>query len=99
MNSLDYVSGLAVNLRHDQHCVALHIYVPIAGGWWVKPYYGVTSPIAPNGLFSIDYTTGGYDTDATKFNAAAVTSDFVPENHTLPSLSDSRVKADVQVDR
>ncbi len=61
------------------HKVAVYIYV---AGWWTKPYWNnPLTPIAPDGTWVTDITTGGNDPLATQIAAF-----LVPNGYSPPSL-------------
>jgi hypothetical protein len=75
--------GSTQNLRGRVACitpadykVAVYIYV---AGWWTKPYWNAPlTPIAPDGTWVTDITTGGNDPLATQIAAFLVPNGYSP---------------------
>ncbi len=58
------------------HKVAVYIYV---GGWWTKPYWNAPlTPIAADGTWVTDITTGGNDPLATQIAAFLIPNSYTP---------------------
>lgn len=72
--SFDEVEGQLLNAAPDSFAVVFLIYFD---GWWTKPNFDkrLTS-IAPDGVWQVDYTTGGADHEATRLAAFLVPVDF-----------------------
>jgi len=82
------VSGVVAGVDVTTHVVALYIYV--GGGWWTKPMFAnPTVPIAPNGTWTGDITTGANDKYATRIAAFLIPAGVAPPQAsgqgTLPS--------------
>lgn len=75
------LSGRAENVAFQDFAVAVFIFVE--GGWWTKPTFAEPlTPIAADGSWTTDITTGGADATATKIAAF-----LVPTGYTPPLLS------------
>ena len=62
------VSGKVSGVNYADYCVA--VYIQVDEVWWTKPTYASpTCPIAPDGTFTCDITTGGCDRYATAVKA------------------------------
>jgi exo-beta-1,3-glucanase (GH17 family) len=71
IGSYENVAGRACGVLGRRVKVVLYIYV--GGNWWVKPYANAPkSPVNADGTWSIDYTTGGIDQQATILRAYLV---------------------------
>lgn len=79
--SSEDLEGRVECLDPGAHRIAL--YIDVFGRWWNKPYWDQpTVEIAPDGTWSADITTGGYDSLATQIAAFAVPATYeVPELH------------------
>lgn len=54
-------------------------YINVNGTWWVKPYANApTVPLLADGSFSVDYTTGGSDEQATEIKMYLLPADADP---------------------
>jgi glycosyl hydrolase family 17 len=72
--SFENVEGKVCGVLNRSSKIVLYIYV--GGAWWVKPYSAwPKSSINPDGTWSIDYTTGGIDQQATIIRAYLVPND------------------------
>ncbi len=59
--------------------VNVAVYIRVSGGWWTKPYFGSPlTPVANNGIWITDITTGGFDSSATDVAAFLVTAGYTP---------------------
>ena len=68
--SFDDVEGQLLHADPDAHAVAFLIYFD---GWWTKPNFDERlTPIAADGRWRVDYTTGGADHEATRLAAFLV---------------------------
>jgi len=75
--SFELLRGSSVGLAPDAHRIALYIFV--GGVWWTKPTLAQpTVPIQPDGSWTVDYTTGGVDEEATRFAVFAIPADYAP---------------------
>ena len=76
--------GSYLNLKGVVHHVEpervrLAVYIRVDGGWWNKPTWEApASPLAADGSFSVDITTGGSDERATEIAAFLIPSDYYP---------------------
>ena len=75
------------NLQGSTSCVAANDYgvavVIMTGGWWSKPTFGApVTPLAPDGTWVADITTGGSDEFATE-----ITAFLVPLGYDVPLAS------------
>ena len=62
------VSGKVSGVNYSDYCVA--VYIQVDEVWWTKPTYASPCcPIAPDGTFTCDITTGGCDRYATAVKA------------------------------
>lgn len=85
------MSGIVSGVDVSAFRVASYIYVD-GGGWWTKPTAMTpTVPIAPDGTFVANVTTGGLDSRATIFCAALIESSRTPPL----ALGTGRVPADL----
>jgi len=74
--SYDDLRGQVRHVRPADYRVAVYIYV---SGWWTKPYWDrPATPIACDGSWVCDITTGGVDQRATRIAAYLVPADFDP---------------------
>lgn len=72
--SFDDVEGQLLHAAPDSYAVAFLIHVD---GWWTKPNFDERlTPIAADGTWQVDYTTGGADHEATRLAAFLVPADF-----------------------
>jgi hypothetical protein len=63
----------------EDYRVAVYIYVPDAGGWWIKPTFDFPlTEINKDGSWSCPVFTGGIDEQATKVAAFLVPNDYNP---------------------
>lgn len=75
--SFKNLNGKVVNANPKKYRIAVYIYVN--GGWWTKPYKNKpTTIIKPNGKWSCDITTGGYDQKATIIRAYLIPAKYKP---------------------
>jgi hypothetical protein len=73
------LKGQVLHVAPTNYFVAVYIYVPNGGGWWIKPYF--TSPdtmLNCGGTFSAEIVTGGEDADATIITAFVLPSGYSP---------------------
>ena len=74
--STEDLAGRVENVDSTTHAVAVYIFVD---GWWTKPTFGAPlSPIASDGTWTCDITTGGSDIYATQLAAYVVPRDYAP---------------------
>lgn len=84
--SLDNVRGKVCGINPADHKVAAYIHV--AGQWWTKPTWdSPLTSIGNDGTFSIDYTTGGSDEQATQIIAFLVPNGLAPPRDSFPDPS------------
>lgn len=58
---------------------AVCVYVQVDGKWWgAKPQFGNTVPVASDGSWTCDITSGGNDVYSTKISAFLVAQGFIP---------------------
>lgn len=63
----------------DTERVRIAAYIWVEGGWWTKPYWdSPTTPISPDGSFSVNITTGGNDDQATEIVAFLIPAQYYP---------------------
>ena len=75
--SMNGIAGLVSGVNTADCVVAT--YINVFGGWWTKPYFDQpTVPINPDGTFTVDTVTGGYDQDATEYEVFVVPSNYTP---------------------
>lgn len=80
--SHDLLLGDTWGTEPNEYGVATYIFVGHAGGWWTKPNsHNPVVPVAPDGSWSVDITTGGDDALAT-----TVAAYLVPLNYDPPIL-------------
>jgi hypothetical protein len=73
--STEDLQGMVSDVNVTNYKVAVCIYV--GQGWWTKPYFAwPLTLINPDGTWTCDITTGGYDTYATEIIAFLVPSDY-----------------------
>lgn len=76
--------GSYVNLKGvvrdvDPEKVRVAVYIRVFGGWWTKPYWDApATPIAPDGTFSVNITTGGQDDQASDVVALLIPAEYYP---------------------
>lgn len=74
--STENLAGRVENVDCATHAVAVYIFVD---GWWTKPSFAAPlSPIASDGTWTCDITTGGSDIYATQLAAYVVPRDYAP---------------------
>jgi exo-beta-1,3-glucanase (GH17 family) len=88
--SYDWLDGQIWHIRPADYRVA--IYIKVNGGWWTKPTWATPlTTINPDGSWTCDITTGGYDQEATEIAAY-----LVPNGYNPPSLGgDSSLPAEL----
>jgi hypothetical protein len=75
--SRDKLEGVVHDI--DAEHVRIAVYIRVHGGWWTKPYWTAPlTPIAADGSFSVDITTGGHDAQALEIIAFLVPADYYP---------------------
>ena len=73
------VRGMAWHVIPKDFRVVVYVYVPNAGGWWVKPYLDQPlTEIADTGYWETLIVTGGSDDTATKVAAFLIPVDYSP---------------------
>jgi hypothetical protein len=67
-------------VRHDDAAnLKIAVYIRVYGGWWTKPYWDSPAiPIAEDGTFSVNITTGGHDEHATEIVAFVIPAQYYP---------------------
>lgn len=91
IGSYDNVTGKACGIFNKDYKVVMYIYV--YGGWWIKPYANAPyTSIDPDGNWSVDYTTGGIDEQATIIKAY-----LLPKG--VDAFSDLSAYPMIQIDR
>ena len=84
------VRGKVVNMDPSEFKICT--FIKVGSTWWMKPYWSrPLTTIGSDGNWSVDYTTGGIDQNASKINCYLVSPDFVPVKHSPPSLTDPKV--------
>jgi len=79
MGSITDLAGIAWFVNPEDYRVAVYIYVPDAGGWWIKPTFDFPlTEINKDGSWSCPVFTGGIDEQATKVAAFLVPNDYNP---------------------
>ncbi|NLE54814.1 MAG: hypothetical protein GX617_07750 [Lentisphaerae bacterium] len=74
--STENLVGRVENVDCATHAVAVYIFVDT---WWIKPSFEAPlSPIAPDGAWTCDITTGGLDIYAMQLAAYVVPIDYAP---------------------
>jgi len=99
--STEDLSGRVENVDFATHAVAVYIFI---GGWWSKPTFEAPlSPIAPDGTWTCDITTGGSDMYATQIAAYVVPIGYAPPLAEgwpqLPDVLDANAVASVRATR
>jgi hypothetical protein len=78
--------GTASGVNPALHHMAIYLFLE-GGGWWTKPTFASPcTPIAANGSWSVDVTTGGCDAFATKYAAY-----LLPSNESCPVAAGTAV--------
>lgn len=73
------LKGQVLHVVPANYFIAVYIYVPSGGGWWIKPYFdGPDTALNCDGTFSADIVTGGEDEDATIIAAFVLPSGYSP---------------------
>jgi exo-beta-1,3-glucanase (GH17 family) len=101
--------GSSENLRGQVWHVAptnygVAVYIKVLGGWWTKPFWNdPVTPIACDGSWTCDITTGGEDTQATDIAAFLIPLTYTPPAatwaDTLPTELYTNSLAHVEVKR
>ena len=82
--SFENVQGRVTNVTPADYKVSVYKYV---SGWWTKPtFQNPLTSINPDGSWSCDITTGGYDQYATKVKAY-----LIPNGYNPPQLSGQEI--------
>ncbi|MDK2980711.1 MAG: hypothetical protein PWQ55_1058 [Chloroflexota bacterium] len=77
------VSGIAINVDPQEYRVVVYIYVPGAGGWWVKPeFHNPYTFVHEDGEWSTAIFTGGIDEQATRIAAY-----LIPYGYAAPAAA------------
>ncbi|NMB61168.1 MAG: hypothetical protein GYA18_02360 [Chloroflexi bacterium] len=98
------LEGIALHVNPDDYRVIVYIYVPGAGGWWIKPTldYPYTE-IDAYGYWSTAIFTGGIDDQATRIAAFLVPYDYEPPAalgwSSLPQALYSASVSEVEINR
>ncbi len=98
------LEGIALHVNPDEYRVIVYIYVPGAGGWWIKPTldYPYTE-IDAYGYWSTAIFTGGIDDQATRIAAFLVPYDYEPPAalgwSSLPQALYSASVSEVEINR
>jgi hypothetical protein len=75
LGSFDNLFGRVENVDPSQYAVA--VYIRVGRGWWTKPYWAwPVTPLAADGSWSCDITTGGIDEKANTITAFLIPKDF-----------------------
>ena len=81
IGSYDNLVGKVINADPLKYEIAA--YINVNGGWWTKPYWDTPlTPIAANGYFRCNITTGGVDEQATEIIVF-----LVPKGYSVPLAS------------
>jgi len=65
--------------RVDTEKFRVAVYIRVHGGWWTKPTWNSpTVPLAADGSFAVDITTGGQDEQATDIAAFLLPAEYYP---------------------
>jgi len=64
--SFEPLRGRVIDAAPAAHHVATYLFLE-GLGWWVKPTFNSCTPIAANGQFTVDVTTGGVDNQAHRY--------------------------------
>ena len=79
------LTGQVAHVIPASYFVAVYIFVPSGGGWWVKPTFASPATFLHcDGTFSADIDTGGQDGTAT-----VITTFLLPNTYSPPLLSGS----------
>jgi hypothetical protein len=74
-----YVNLNGVVRDVDPEKFRIAVYIRVLGGWWTKPYWDApATPIAPDGTFSVNITTGGQDDQASDVAAFLIPAEYYP---------------------
>ena len=77
--SFDKLIGIARGIDPEQARIA--VYIRVHGLWWTKPYWNAPlTPIAADGSFSVNITTGGRDEQAVEIVAFLFPADYQPRS-------------------
>jgi len=77
LGSSDNIKGHINDLNTCDYHVAA--YIKVGGGWWTKPTFDMPAvPVLCNGQWSLDYTGGGNDPQATDMCFFVVDADYSP---------------------
>jgi hypothetical protein len=75
--SFDLLQGKVTGVNPAEWRIV--VYIEVEEVWWTKPYYdSPLTPIQPDGTWTCDITTGGYDQFATKIIVFLVPASSVP---------------------
>lgn len=75
--SYDWLEGQIWHVKPADYRIA--VYIKVNGGWWTKPTWATPlTTINPDGSWTCDITTGGYDQEATEIAAFLVLSSYNP---------------------
>ena len=76
--------GSFINLKGivrdvDPEKVRIAAYIRVRGGWWTKPFWDApTTPVATDGTFTVNVTTGGEDEQASEIVAFLIPAEYYP---------------------
>lgn len=74
-----YLHLKGVVKHEDAARVRVAVYIRVHGGWWTKPYWDApATPVAADGTFSVDITTGGQDEQASEIAAYLIPAEYNP---------------------
>jgi hypothetical protein len=77
LGSFDNLHGRVENVDPSQYTVA--VYIRVGRGWWTKPFWAwPVTPLAADGSWSCDITTGGIDEKANTITAFLIPKAFAP---------------------
>jgi hypothetical protein len=77
LKTFDNLRGRVLHARPSDYVVV--VYIRVGLGWWVKPFSASPrTPIALDGSFTTDITTGGFDSEANTIHAFVVLKDYSP---------------------
>jgi len=101
--------GSYVNLKGivrdvDPEKVRIAVYIRVHGGWWTKPFWdSPTIPIAEDGTFTVNVTTGGEDERASDIVTFLIPAEYYPPGlrgeHELPAELLQKALARTDVNR
>jgi exo-beta-1,3-glucanase (GH17 family) len=73
------IQGMAWHIIPKDYRVVVYIFVPDAGGWWIKPSFDFPlTEIEDSGYWQCKIITGGIDGQATKISAFLIPVEYSP---------------------